>query len=386
MPFYMACCGFFQMDQPVSRVARRRGLIGVETLITFKVPNQTWGTRLDRAVLRHLKYSWPLRPHWLHCRWYRTGTGLIVSRKIRHNCRMNHVDLLNELRRRELPGGGWSFSGSAQMSLAATCLAAFSVLTEWPLATPKVVRPLLRAQMSDGSWPSFIGDGESSWTTALAICALNSANDSSGARERGQSWLLKTKGREGSWFWRWKFKLADRAVRFDPDRYGWPWLPGSASWVIPTAFGVIAIKQFTTCNRTEVSERRIRLGVEMLLDRTCVDGGWNSGNSLVYGVPLSPHVEATAIALLALQDERRTETIQRSLAWLRQQATVIKSGSSLAWCILSLFVYQEPVQHLKTALATIMGDGRDIRNNATLATALLALQCGEMIHPFEVLR
>ncbi len=218
---------------------------------------------------------------------------------------MNHVDLFNELRRRELPGGGWSFFGSPQMSLEATCLATFSVLAERPLASPQVVRPLLRAQLSNGSWPSFIGDGESSWTTALAICALNSANDSSGARERGQSWLLTAKGREGSWFWRWKFKLADRAVRFDPDLYGWPWLPGSASWVIPTAFSVIAIKQFTACNRTEATERRIRLGVDMLLDRVCVGGGWNSGNSVVYAAALPAHVEATAIALLALQDEKR---------------------------------------------------------------------------------
>ena len=299
---------------------------------------------------------------------------------------MDHVGLIQELHRRELPDGGWSFSGSSQMSLETTCLASFSVLAEQPSSVPHVVRPLLHAQLSDGSWPSFVGDGEPSWTTALAICVLNSANDSSGARERGQSWLLKTKGREGGWFWRWKFKLADRAVRFDPDRYGWPWLSGTASWVIPTAFSVIAIKQFTACSRTEVSERRIRLGVEMLLDRACVDGGWNSGNSVVYGVPLRPHVEATAIALLALQDERRTETIQRSLAWLKQQATVINSGSSLAWCILSLFVYQESVEALKNRLATIMGDGRDIRNNATLATGLLALKCGEMIHPFVVLR
>jgi hypothetical protein len=299
---------------------------------------------------------------------------------------MDHVGLIQELHRRELPDGGWSFSGSSQMSLETTCLASFSVLAEQPSSAPHVVWPLLHAQLSDGSWPSFVGDGEPSWTTALAICVLNSANDSSGARERGQSWLLKTKGREGDWFWRWKFKLADRAVRFDPDRYGWPWLSGSASWVIPTAFSVIAIKQFTACSRTEVSERRIRLGVEMLLDRTCVDGGWNSGNSVVYGVPLRPHVEATAIALLALQDERRTETIQRSLAWLKQQATVINSGSSLAWCILSLFVYQESVEALKNRLATIMGDGRDIRNNATLATGLLALKCGQMIHPFVVLR
>jgi hypothetical protein len=272
------------------------------------------------------------------------------------------------------------------MSLEATCLAIFSALAEQPSSAPQVVRPLLHAQFTDGSWPSFIGDRDSSWTTALAICVLNAANDSSGARERGLSWLLKTNGREANWFWRWKFKLADRAVRFDPDRYGWPWLPGSASWVIPTAFSVIAIKQFTTCSRTENAERRIRMGVDMLLDRVCVGGGWNSGNSVVYGVPLRAHVEDTAIALLALQDEKRMPAVQASLDWLKQASSSIESVESLSWCILSLFVYQEPVENLKARLAMLVADGSNIRNTATLATAILALRCGEMIHPFAVLR
>jgi hypothetical protein len=311
---------------------------------------------------------------------------LIVYRSIHHNRSMDYVRPLQELRRRELPGGGWSFSGSAQVSVETTCLATFSVLAERPFSAPHVVRPLLHAQLSDGSWPSLVGDEKPSWTTALVICVLNSANDASGARERGQSWLLKTRGREGDWLWRWKFKLADRTVRFDPDRYGWPWLPGSASWVIPTAFSIIAIKQFTACSRSEISERRIGLGVDMLLDRVCLGGGWNSGNSNVYGVPLRAHVEATAVALLALQDEERTPVIQASLGWLKQRSSSIESVESLAWCILSLFVYQEPVEHLKAKLATRVGDGRGIRNNATLATAILALKCGEMIHPFEVLR
>jgi hypothetical protein len=82
--------------------------------------------------------------------------------------------------------------------------------------------------------------------------------------------------------------------------------------VIPTAFSVVAIKQFTFCNRSEASEKRIRLGVEMLLDRGCVDGGWNSGNSAVYGVVLRPHVEATAIALLAFQDEPNGEIVRQA--------------------------------------------------------------------------
>ena len=299
---------------------------------------------------------------------------------------MSNPDLLEELRGRELRGGGWSFFGSRQVSLEATSLASLCLLAERPSGALRLGKLLSDLQLADGGWPSFIGDRESSWTTALAVCALNSVNDPSNARKRGESWLLRTKGRESHWLWRWKFKTADRNVQFDPDKYGWPWTSGSASWVIPTAFSIIAIKQFTACNRSEASEKRIHLGVEMLLDRACVGGGWNSGNSVVYGVPLRPHIEATAIALLALQDERRSEVIQRSLAWLDKEAPGVVSVSSLAWCILTLFVYQESVEPLKNKLATIMGDGRDIRNNATLATALLALKCGEMIHPFVVLR
>ena len=290
------------------------------------------------------------------------------------------------LRSRQMKSGGWAYFDSVQESLEATCLAELALAPERQAHSSAAIRFLLKAQLSDGGWPAFLGDSEGSWTTALALCTLNSTGDFTAAREKAFRWLYAERGREGHWFWRWKFKTSDRNVRFDPDKYGWPWVTGSASWVIPTAFSIIAIEQFTVCNRSEESEKRIHLGVEMLLDRECVDGGWNSGNSLVYGVPLRPHVEATAIALLALQDEQRIEMVQKSLSWLRQNAASVDSVSSLAWCILTLFVYQESVEPLKNRLATIMGDGREVRNNATLATALLALKCGEMIHPFVVLR
>lgn len=64
----------------------------------------------------------------------------------------------------------------------------------------------------------------------------------------------------------------------------------------------------------------------------------------------------------------------------------LKSAASLAWAILSLFVYQVPVRELKERLSTLVGDVGQIRDNATLATALLALRCGEMIHPFELVQ
>lgn len=294
--------------------------------------------------------------------------------------------LAETLRSRQMKSGGWAYFNSVQESLEATCLAELALAPERHANSSEAILFLLKSQLSDGGWPAFLGDSEGSWTTALALCTLNSTGDFTAAREKAFRWLYAERGREGHWFWRWKFKTSDRNVRFDPDKYGWPWVTGSASWVIPTAFSIIAIEQFTVCNRSEESEKRIHLGVEMLLDRECVDGGWNSGNSLVYGVPLRPHVEATAIALLALQDEQRTEMVQKSLSWLRQNAASVDSVSSLAWCILTLFVYQESVEPLKNRLATIMGDGREVRNNATLATALLALKCGEMIHPFVVLR
>jgi len=294
--------------------------------------------------------------------------------------------LAETLRSRQMKSGGWAYFDSVQESLEATCLAELALAPERHANSSEAILFLLKSQLSDGGWPAFLGDSEGSWTTALALCTLNSTGDFTAAREKAFRWLYAERGREGHWFWRWKFKTSDRNVRFDPDKYGWPWVTGSASWVIPTAFSIIAIEQFTVCNRSEESEKRIHLGVEMLLDRECVDGGWNSGNSLVYGVPLRPHVEPTAIALLALQDEQRIEMVQKSLSWLRQNAASVDSVSSLAWCILTLFVYQESVEPLKNRLATIMGDGREVRNNATLATALLALKCGEMIHPFVVLR
>src|SRR3984893_7125963 len=233
------------------------------------------------------------------------------------------------LLQRRLPSGGWGFFSSEQASVEATCLAGLALGSDSHGNAVSTVRFLKKSQLSDGGWPAFQGDSEGAWTTALALCALTVLNEISDASNRALRWLLEARGKEGHWFWRWKFKTADRYVRFDPDKYGWALGPGTGSWVIPTAFSVVAIKQFTVCNRSEASDQRIHLGVDMLLDRACVDGGWNSGNSVVYGVPLRPHVEATAVALLALQDEQRIEMVQRSLLWLRQSAAIVDSVSSL---------------------------------------------------------
>lgn len=282
--------------------------------------------------------------------------------------------------------GGWPYVGGHQISTEATCLSALALTSSLPPAVEAAVQYLFQNQLTDGAWSAFQGDTESSWTTALVLSTAITTGHISDACDRALRWLLNSRGKEAHWFWRWKFKTTDRNVRFDPDKYGWPWCENSCSWVIPTAFSVVAIKQFTVCNRATASEKRISLGVQMLLDRACIGGGWNSGNNVVYAAPQKPHVEATAIALLALQDQPLDETIQSSLTWLRGQANAVESISSLAWSILSLFVYRQPTEHLKSRLATMVNKGAIIGNNATLATSILALRCGEMIHPFMVFR
>lgn len=119
-------------------------------------------------------------------------------------------------------------------------------------------------------------------------------------------------------------------AKFDPDKLGRPWMPGSASWVIPTGFALIALKQRRACSDSSQLQSRVSVGVQMLLDRACPNGGWNSGNGVVYGEPLPAHAEPTAVALLALQDEHRSSCIRNSLNWLRDSAPSLVSVSSLA--------------------------------------------------------
>src|SRR5712692_10811864 len=94
--------------------------------------------------------------------------------------------------------------------------------------------------------------------------------------------------------------------------------PGTTSWVIPTAFSLIALQQARQhgYGKTAQLTERIDLGASMLLDRMCPGGGWNSGNGVAFGVQLAPHLDATSLALLALKGHEHHPSFQISLQWL----------------------------------------------------------------------
>ena len=144
-----------------------------------------------------------------------------------------------------------------------------------------------RLQANDGGWPAFVGDEQqSSWTTALAALTLMTAGRSNAQLQRAVGCLLESKGREANWFWRWKFQNVDKEVKFDPAKYGWSWLAGTTSWVVPTAMSIIALRKVmrTGMVPAHLLNDRINVGTAMLLDRMCPGGGWNAGNSIAFGV------------------------------------------------------------------------------------------------------
>jgi hypothetical protein len=286
---------------------------------------------------------------------------------------------------RQLPEGGWPFfCGAIQASLEPTALALLALPLNSNRERDAGIRFLLRIQNSGGSWPAFAGDDhEGSGLTGLALLALIHSGVRGLAIERGVEWLLHSRGWESHWLWKWKFRTTDRRVRFDPDKFGWPWMPETVSWVFPTAYSLLALQRSLPPSQTGVLQFRIQRGVEMLFDRICPGGGWNAGNGVVYGNALVPHLDATAVALLALLREPVNPLVTASLNWLERRAETCYAPWSLGWTILALNAFRRPTGQLITRLSTV-AEPVEINDCATLSVASLALSCTNQSSPLGI--
>jgi len=285
------------------------------------------------------------------------------------------TDLLAELIRRQFPCGGWSaLSSSAQPALEPTSYSALVLRSRVRAAGERAYSFLLGAQNPNGSWPVFAGDDrDGSWVTSLVSIALRDLVPAMPARVKGIRWLLRTVGKEAHWFWKWKFRTSDRHVRFDPDKFGWPWFPDTVSWVVPSALAILALNQLSrSCCEFELIPSRVERGVEMLRDRACPGGGWNAGNGVVYGAAVAPHPDDTAIALLALHDRPNDPVVRSAVAYLERTGPTLTAPWSLAWTILALAAHHRPIILLREALLAIP-DLLCIADTSTLALVCLAL-------------
>jgi squalene cyclase len=295
------------------------------------------------------------------------------------------------------PSGTWGYGRYSrnQDAMEPTCFAILALCRRSSLGLGLAVQAVEALQNNDGSWPVFTSDEpDGSWATALAILSLMAVRHGTEHLPKAITWLIAARGREASWFWRWKFRTVDTAVQFDPAQYGWSWVPGTTSWVIPTAFALIALRQSRNrgFNQTAGLAERIDSGARMLLDRMCPGGGWNAGNGRAFGVAYAPYIDATAIALLALGGYENEPAVKASLSWLVTRLSGCPSPYSLAWGILALSAYRHVKREVidglgraTTQLATLLEDATSPTDDVcTLAACVLAFDAAEGDNVFEV--
>ena len=282
--------------------------------------------------------------------------------------------LVSDLHSLQNSDGGWGAVARRQSTTEATSFAtlALSRVPGESAAVNAGVAWLRKQQNADGGWPVTAAVPTGSWTTALAVLCLVEHKTAAGEVQRGVEWLMRHRGRRlgllASLFYR---VMPQRMpVRLDPSLRGWPWTMNEFSWVEPTSYALLALKKIALA-RDGVGEV-VAEAEAMLYDRACPDGGWNYGNSTVYGEALAPFPETTAVALLALQDRRSDDRQRAGYAALHRMLRDARSGLALAWSILCLRVHGESVTALVRRLAEVHASRGFLGETRSTALALLA--------------
>jgi len=167
------------------------------------------------------------------------------------------------------------------------------------------------------------------WPTSLASLAWAQSPSHLTHYQQALEFLLNTFGAH------WEIS-PDSPVAHDTSIRGWSWISGTHSWVEPTALSVIALKQAGYKQHERVLE-----AAEMLLDRQLPQGGWNYGNTSVFGQELQPMPWSTGMALQALVGLIDRSRVLHSLEYLQGQAIRLKTPLSLGWALLGLGAWGE---------------------------------------------
>lgn len=240
---------------------------------------------------------------------------------------------------RQNSDGGWSYrhGGSATEPTAYAMLAYVAESHMSNDCFRRGLRWILAQQRGDGGWRPRPNVDESTWVTALVLLlpevCVPAAN-----RGAGVSWLLAQTGRESSWAQRARMFLLGVRDEVGTSNDGWPWFPGTAAWVSPTALAVAALEKEYRSRTNTVVARRCRDGREFLMARRCGDGGWNHGGSKALGYQAGSYPETTGTALLAfrgVQDSRLDVSLRAAEAHLRKT----RSCEAGSWLRLGLLAH-----------------------------------------------
>jgi hypothetical protein len=157
---------------------------------------------------------------------------------------------------------------------------------------------LARRQSADGGWSPCSAVPASTWVTSLALLALAQEDRHSQGCTKGAAWLSSHVYPELNTF---QSLLEDCFGISPPQAPGSsPWFPGTAGWVVPTAFAILALSRWLPHLQDPSVASTIHRSQQYLLSRRCFDGGWNHGGSLHRSEASPSYAETTGLALLAL--------------------------------------------------------------------------------------
>ena len=192
------------------------------------------------------------------------------------------------------PDGGWGYAAQQSSAVEPTS-AVLLALREDPSCAQSCRRAIdwiKRAQHVDGGWGYNSRDKESGWQTAWAVLALARSGEKGDVSNRGVKWLLSVKTLQLSED---TLQAGKKILTIDLSLRGWPWLPGQATWIEPTALAMLALESA----QDAVVTPRIHEALRYIQDRRCPGGGWNVGNPVMFNSALPARVHTTALVLLA---------------------------------------------------------------------------------------
>jgi hypothetical protein len=237
--------------------------------------------------------------------------------------------------------GGWGYFPGKQSQLEPTAYAMLA-LQEQPGCRAALDRGwrLLRSwQLPDGGWGAGAALPQAHWATSLVVTLYCAAGICDGSFQRAVEWLVASTGAETRLVTRVAHWLDPSTVEFDPGLGGWPWQPGTSSWIEPTAHALMALRRAARWAETPGLASRVAMGERMLLERRCRDGGWNYGNRRVLGADLPSYPETTALALMAL-DGHAAVRWGMALEQIERQWRETHSPLARAWLAACLLQYR----------------------------------------------
>ncbi len=209
---------------------------------------------------------------------------------------------LDALRAAQNPDGGWGYFPGKESWLEPTAYAAMALMGE--AAGERAWKLLSSWQLADGSWQTSGKVAIPSWGTSLCVTIAMGRNDWSDATRRGVEWLVGSSGAESSWINVVATKIGLLKGERNLALKAWPWRPGNAGWVEPTAHALVALKKASVKWPSEDLSERVRMGEGELADVRSRDGGWNYGARRRWGLDLPSYPETTALALVGLQGKK----------------------------------------------------------------------------------